>query len=245
MTTTPEAIVQGIVLDINDQTLDEFGAEYAPKALALQQELALEKIPDDATYQRVARAGLDAAANIKAIEAYLNPLCERRYSAWKRATTVRGEKTAPFEAIKKKAGQLVAKYQYEQEQARQAAEAAERDRIQKEEEARRAQEAERLAKEDRVEEGLAVLESPTVTAAPVVSSMAAPTVKGVSKAAEKYKATVTNLMDLVKAVAEGKVPLFAVQADERWLNKQANSMKQFLNYPGVKVERDFNTSFRA
>ena len=240
---TTETPVQ--VLDITDEQLSEFGSEYAEQALVLQKELALEAIKDDATYQRVAQAGLDAAANIKLIEAYLNPLKERRHAAWKRVTTVIAAKTAPFEEVKKKAGQLVAKYQYEQEQARQAAEQAERDRLQKEEDARRAQEAEQLAKEGRLEEGLAVLESPTITSAPVVSSGGAPKVKGVSTASEKYKATVTNLMELVKAVAEGKVPILALQADEKFLRQQANSMKQLLNYPGVKVERDFSTSFRT
>jgi len=149
---TTETPVQ--VLDITDEQLSEFGSEYAEQALVLQKELALEAIKDDATYQRVAQAGLDAAANIKLIEAYLNPLKERRHAAWKRVTTVIAAKTAPFEEVKKKAGQLVAKYQYEQEQARQAAEQAERDRLQKEEDARRAQEAEQLAKEGRLEEGL-------------------------------------------------------------------------------------------
>jgi hypothetical protein len=240
-----ETVTPVQVLDITDQTLAEFGPEYAEKALVLQKELALEKITDDPTYQRVARAGLDAAANIKAIEAYLNPLCERRYAAWKRATTVRSDKTAPFEVIKKKAGQLVAKYQYEQEQAKLAAEAAERARLMEEEALLRSQQAEQLAKEGRVEEGLAVLESPTITSAPVVASGGAPVVKGVSKAAERYKATVTNLMELVKAVAAGTVPILALEANEKFLRQQANSMKQLMNYPGVKVERDFNSSFRG
>lgn len=231
--------------NIGEEILADFGAEYGEKALVLQKELALEKITDDPTYRRIARAGLDAAANIKSIEAYLNPLKERRYAAWKRVTTVIAEKTAPFEAVKKKAGQLVAKYQYEQEQARLAAEAIERAGKMEEEARMRAQEAEQLAKEGRVEEGLALLDSPTVTSAPVVSSIGAPKVKGVSAAAEKYKATVTNMVDLVKAVAEGKVPILALEPNEKFLRQQANSMKQLLNYPGVKVERDFSSSFRA
>ena len=240
---TTETVVQ--VLDISDETLQDFGAEYAEKALVLQKELALERIPDDATYQRVATAGLNAAANIKAIEGYINPLKERRYAAWKRVCNVLSEKLAPFEAVKKKASQLVAKYQYEQEQARLAAEEAERKRIAEEEEKNRAVQAEQLASEGRVEEGLAVLESPTVTTAPVVSSVGAPKVKGVGTAAERYKGVVTDLHALVKAVADGKVPILVLQVDQSWLNKQATQMKQLLNYPGVRVERDFSTSFRA
>ena len=241
-TVIPE-VVQ--VLDITDEQLAAFGEEYAPKALVLQKELALEKIPDDETYARVAKAGLDAAANIKSIESLLTPLKERRYAAWKRVCDVLKGKTQPFEDIKKKASRLVGAYQNEVQQKRLAAEAAERERIRLEEERRRAQEAENLAAEGRIEEGIAVLESNQAPVAPVVSSYSAPKVGGVSKAKETYKITVVNLMELVKAVAEGKVPLLAIQADEAWLKKQANQLQQFFNYPGVKAERDFSSSFRA
>lgn len=232
-------------LDISDQQLEAFGEEYVSQALVLQKELALEKITDDATYQRIAKAGLEAAANIKAIEAYLDPLKERRHAAWKRVTTVIANKTAPFREVKEKASKLVGQYQYAQEQARKAAEETERKRLADEEAKNRAAQAEQLAKEGRVEEGIAVLETPSMAMAPVVTSGGAPKVKGVSKAAERYKATVTDLMTLVKAVAEGKVPILALQPNDKFLGQQANSMKQLLNYPGVKVERDFSSSFRG
>jgi len=44
---------------------------------------------------------------------------------------------------------------------------------------------------------------------------------------------------LVKAIAEGKVSVMAIEANMPFLNKQAAALKDTLNYPGVKaVSRD-------
>ena len=240
---TSETPVQ--VLDLSDEVLQTFGSEYAEKALVLQKELALEKIPDDATFQRIARVGLDAAANIRAIENYLNPLKERRYAAWKRVCDVLKDKVSPFESAKKKAGALCGQYEYEKQQERERAEAAERERLAKQEEDLRAQQAEQLAAEGRTEEGIALLEQPIIPSAPVVSSIEAPKVRGVSAATERWTAKVENLMELCKAVVAGKVPIVAIQANQTFLDQQARALKTLLSYPGVSVQRELKSSFRA
>ena len=56
---------------------------------------------------------------------------------------------------------------------------------------------------------------------------------------------IVDLLALAKAVANGTVPLDAVKPNNLFLDHMAGENKQFLNYPGVKVERDFSTSFRA
>ena len=53
-----------------------------------------------------------------------------------------------------------------------------------------------------------------------------------------WKAEVTDLRALVKAVAEGKAPLAAIEANLSFLNKQAGSLKAEMAYPGVRVYED-------
>ncbi len=53
-----------------------------------------------------------------------------------------------------------------------------------------------------------------------------------------WKAEVTDLRTLVKAVAEGKAPLAAVEVNLSFLNKQAGSLKAEMAYPGVRVYED-------
>lgn len=52
---------------------------------------------------------------------------------------------------------------------------------------------------------------------------------------DRWSAEVTDLMELVKAVAAGTVPLRAIEANAVFLNQQAVSMKSDLNYPGVRA----------
>ena len=53
-----------------------------------------------------------------------------------------------------------------------------------------------------------------------------------------WKAEVTDLRALVKAIAEGKVPLAAIEVNLSFLNKQAGSLKGEMAYPGVRVYED-------
>lgn len=72
-------------------------------------------------------------------------------------------------------------------------------------------------------------------AAPV--AVAEKKVTGVSTR-KNWKAEVTDLMELVKAVADGKVPLNCIQANQTQLNKMAKAMESEMNYPGVRAYND-------
>ena len=52
---------------------------------------------------------------------------------------------------------------------------------------------------------------------------------------EVWSCNVTDLKALVEAVAKGRVPLMALQANTVFLGQQARSMKGELRYPGVVV----------
>jgi hypothetical protein len=230
-------------------------AEYDSKAIVLVERVQLVKIETVDQYQSVAQAGLEAASNIKALEAYIGPLKDRRYREWKRVCDLLTEKTKDFVSVKTKAGQLVAAYQEEEQRKQKAAEDAERIRLQKEDEERRAREAEQLASEGRVSEGVAVLEAPTVVAEPIMASPSVPKVAGIGAPRQKYFAKVVSnddLKKLAKAVVDGKVPVLAIrptckswECDDTWLDKRADSDKELLDIPGVTLGRKSNTTFRT
>jgi hypothetical protein len=240
-----ESVIDIATPVFEEENLESYGAEYKDKALVLQQAVAIEKIENEGQFQQVATAGLEAAANIKALEAYINPIKERAYAKWKRITTVLSAKIGPFEKVKEKSGQLIGVYQYEIKQQRLREENAERLRQAAEDEKTRAAQAEQLAKEGRIEDGVALLESPVVNVAPVMATTQVPKAQGVTDSGEGiFSAEVTDLLALVKAVAAGTVPIKAVEANMKFLNAQAKSMEQLLAYPGVKVNRTFKSQFR-
>lgn len=82
----------------------------------------------------------------------------------------------------------------------------------------------------------------TVVAAPV--SFEAPKAKGVSTK-KTYSVEVVSLMDLVKAVAAGTVPIQALQADQTFLNKMAVAFKDDFDYPGCKLSVGATMAVRA
>lgn len=195
-----------------DEDLDSLiPSETESTALVLQGVVSLTKIADSASYMRVVAAGTDAASNIKRIEALFKPITEQRYSRWKRATELRADKLKPFEAVKKKASELVGAYDQEQEKIRRAEEA----RLQAEENARALREqqeqlrlaeaeAARISVDQAIEDAIeleafgdkagadAVLNNPVpvevyvppVYAAPVILEKSVPKVKGKSSVTE-------------------------------------------------------------
>lgn len=130
-----------------------------------------------------------------------------------------------------------------------------RQEVKAREEARKAQEradkaaqreaakiAKALERQGEPEAAEAVRNQPVV--APIVHQAAAvPEVKGVSSS-KKRKAEVIDLLGMVKGIAEGKVPLKAVTANQTFLDQQARSLEDQLDYPGVKVVTELKTNIR-
>lgn len=228
--------------------LEQFELDQTPKgALVLKECQELTKVENEEQYLIVCARAKDAAANIKLIEAYMQPHVDRAHARHKALTSKRAALIEPFEVAKEHYGQLAAHYQDEQDRlAREASENARREAEAKEREARTAQ-AEQLAKEGRVEEGVAVLEAPVISA-PAVVAKATPKVKGISAPREKYSAEVFDLMALVKAVAKGEVPLIMLEPNQKNLDKQADmfgKMKTELGYPGVRVKKELGINIRG
>lgn len=134
-------------------------------------------------------------------------------------------------------------YDNEQERLRRLAEAEAEEKRRKEQEKleARAEKAEASGNSEKAE-ALREIAASTVVATPAVT--VAPKVTGISSR-KTYSAKVVNLMDLVKAVAEGKAPLNALQADQSFLNKMAVAFKENFDYPGCALEVGTSMSARA
>ena len=59
-----------------------------------------------------------------------------------------------------------------------------------------------------------------------------------------YKANIIDKMALVKAVAEGRIPIMAVDVNMTFLNNQARMLKHELKYDGVEVVEESGITYR-
>lgn len=119
----------------------------------------------------------------------------------------------------------------EQKAKAEAEAAADKLRREQQEELRRMRLEGEFTKAERLETMLeAALSVPAVMEAP-------PTMEGTHIRRTK-KAEVFDFVALVAAVASGKVPIQALEVNQKFLNQQAVAFGETLNYPGVRVVTD-------
>lgn len=156
------------------------------------------------------------------------------------------EERQRLEAIEReKAAQALAAQQEAARQAAAAAEAARAGDAKKAEELQRQAEANAAAAETaQAQAAVAAQEAAVVTVAPPSIALV-PKLSGVS-GRMTYSAQVESLAALVQAVAEGKAPLEAIQANTVFLGQQARAFKKAgVLYPGVTVLAESALSVRA
>lgn len=113
------------------------------------------------------------------------------------------------------------------ERQRKLDEAAEKDRQRLEQQANRAATKGQVDKAVELQERAAMVVAPIVQEEPI-------NVLGISRR-ENWHAEVIDLRALVKGVAEGQVPLAAIEANRTFLNGQARALRAELRYPGVRA----------
>lgn len=121
----------------------------------------------------------------------------------------------------------------------------EQERIRRAEQARLEEEARKAAEEAALAQAVALEQNGHKSAAEAViaTPVVAPAVyvpkttpAGFGNATRRtWGAEVTDIMALVKAVADGKVPVQAIEANTVFLNQQARALKAALQYPGVRA----------
>lgn len=217
--------------------------------------------PEKATALVVAdQAGYDAATEalkvVKGLAAEITgtfkPIIESAHRAHKVALDSQKKLVDPLNTAESLLKRKIGGYLDEQERIR----LAEQRRL--EEEARQRAEEEALAaavqaeaelKQDGVaqeeidEHTLSILDSAPEQAAPVVAPRTFQKAAGVSSTV-RYSASVTDLKALMRAVLEGKAPATAVVADMTVLNGLARTLKDGMNYPGVRLVKDTSVAVR-
>lgn len=159
------------------------------------------------------------------------------------------------EAARRERDRLAAEQREQERQAREAAAAAERAQREAQEAAARGdREAQARAEEEARQQAEAAqsaqaeAEATAVTAevVSIVPAVAAPAkVSGISGRVT-YAAQVDDLLTLVKAVAEGKAPLEAICANDKFLGAQARAFKKSGPlYPGVTAIAERGIAARA
>ena len=227
----PEAPVTALTLKKRVQELDSQIKRFSQ----------LASVED---YSVVAEYGLAAARIVKEAEAFYAEEVANLYSMWKAKTAERGTITGPAEAIKNLAARFCGEWQKVQERKRREEELRQQELERQRAETAVLEEAAQLERDGRADDAQALIEAPVVMA-PVAVPTAVPQIKGVSAPRVTWKAEVTSLALLIKAVADGKVPVQAIQADEKFLNKMATALKGELKYPGVKVTSSAKASYRG
>jgi hypothetical protein len=96
-----------------------------------------------------------------------------------------------------------------------------------------------------VEEGVAVLEAPVTPFIPATVATSTPKVVGISTAKISYCGEVTNLMALVKGIAEGKAPITLIKVDQSQLDKACAMYRESMSFPGVTLKKKIGGSVRG
>jgi hypothetical protein len=224
----------------------EFEEEKSKEgALVLRESGEIVKIADQQSYLHVCSKVKEAAANIKSIEAYMEPFILVAHARHKKLTQKRAELLAPFEQAKTKLSALVFNFQVEQEEIRKREEEKARAEALRQQEADQAAQAEQLAAEDRLEEGVHLLETAITEFIPAAVASTVPRVKGISQASEKYIGEVTNMKAFVQGIAEGKTPLNLIKVDQSALDKLCGVYRESMAFPGVTLKKRIGGSVRG
>lgn len=161
-----------------------------------------------------------------------DPIIKAAHEAHRAAVAQKKKYDDPLKAANDEIrGKVGAFHREEERKAREQAALEEAQRREAEQKARR--EAEELAAAGEHEQAAELEQQAEELAAPAPVKPPAKT-KGVT-VRESWAAECTDLKALVDAVAAGKVPLRAVQADTKVLGQMARSLKSDLKWPGVRV----------
>lgn len=200
------------------------------------QSMTVVKVEDAQTFERAGDRCKAIVALEKKVHEYWDPVVDAAHKTWKALVAKRSEFLDPLAENKKAQSASMKSWEWEQERKRQ-------------EEERRAQEAARKQAEDAALAAAAAMEkegTPEAKAAAeaiIQAPVAVPQVV-VPKAVpaghgtftrKAWKAQVTDIKALARAVLAGQVPEQALQGNEVFLGQQARSLKEAMRWPGVKV----------
>lgn len=178
----------------------------------------------------------------KKIADTFDPHIKRAFEAHRSLVAEKKTHETPLQTAEALLKRAMLGYQLAEEQKRREAEARAQEEARKEREKLEARAA-KAAAAGKEEKAAALATAASAVVAPIVMPTT-PKVSGISTRTT-YRAEVSNLMELVKAVAAGTVPLMALQANQTFLNNQARAMKETLAYPGVRPVQETGLASRS
>jgi hypothetical protein len=210
------------------------GAQETQRALSVSEQAFILTITDKPSYERGRELLLTIKDLMKEIRATFLPIINKAHQAHKEALMQAGKIEAPLLDAEKIIKQRMGIFLAEQERLRKLEEDRLRKIAEAEMEEGRLADALAAAEEGNIEESEAILDEVPAFVPPPIIPRTVETGSGISMV-ERWGATVTDLMQLVKAVAAGTVPLAAIQANTVFLGQQARSLKGEMKYPGVSA----------
>lgn len=214
------------------------------KALAWPERAAAIIIRDQDTYDQAAELVVQIVGLRKQVVDHHKPIKEAAHLAHKAAVDAEKKLLEPLQhaesTIKRAIGEWDAEQQRRRREEQERLEAVQR---KADEEARLALAAEAEANGATEETVSEILETPVV--APV--AVATPTYQRANGVAtqQRWRAEVTDIKALCRAIADGKASLNLVQANMPALNSMARAMRQTFNIPGCKAVAETAVAVRG
>lgn len=190
------------------------------------------KITDNGTYSQAGTVLLAYKDLEKQIKNYFKPIKETAHKTWKQ---ICDKENTELEKLKEGINHLsieMANWNVEQEKIRKAEEERLHQEALKREEEERLQAAIQADTEGNKEEAQAILNEPVFVPPPIVPK-SVPKQEGLAMR-ETWTFRVVDVKALVKAVADGSVPLMAVMPNTTFLGQQARALKGTAKYNGVE-----------
>lgn len=201
------------------------------KVLTVTAQAQALTITDQATYARAGEELLTWKDLRREIQGVFRPIISATHKSWQEALKQEAAFLKPIDAAYACRSKQMAAYLDQEAAQRAVLQASLTAQAEQQAEAAQVTQAATLEAEGRHEEAEAVLVAPPIMA-PVI--LPPPQAEGVSWRM-KHRAVVDDLMALIRAVAEGRITIEAVQANLPYLDDRANALKGLMNYPGVRV----------
>ena len=228
---------------IDSHTMFELASDDLKQVKALQKEVEEKRTGITGPLNQAVKAVNDLFRSPKEYLDKAEATLKRAMVTWtteqeRQAAIARAQAEAAARAERER---LAALEREQQEAARKAQEEAQAAAAAGDQEA--AQRAMAEAEAAQQQAAVTAMTAQVVTMAPVVEAPAK--VTGISGRVT-YSAEVTNLLELVQAVAAGTAPLEALQADTKFLGAQARAFKKAGQlYPGVMAVAERSIAARA
>lgn len=212
----------------------QLAEEIRPQALSLIERARSIEVRDQQTYNQAAELEKTIHALRQKVKARFEPIIDQAHKTHKEALAGRDAEDKPLEQAESLVKRCRVMFEAEQAMARLG------HQRQLEKQANEQQQEQRLAEAIAAEQAganntevAAMLDAPL----PPMAVIARPTFERAAGlgSRENWKAEVTDIRALCRAVAEGSAPEHFVEANLTPLNLKARAEKQAMNVPGVRA----------